>query len=292
MEPDSATKTTDSHSGSYALQLQNVVTMWNDTTGYITNGTMGSSGPTGGTPLTQNPDTLSFYYKYSPVGHDTAILYVFTTSYDTITHTSSPVEVYLLKLPAQSNYTKMTVPFYYAGFPPVDTINLTFCSGNIINTNAWVGLGSTLKVDDINLTYKAGITNLAMIMPSGNINFCNGTANQHITIMLKNTGNTMIQSGQVIDIYNKIDTNQVVFETDSLTSNWLPNDSLFYTFSHTTNLSSPGQHTYKFYLHYQNDTIHLNHTTSGIATETFSKLRSISSREIQYTYIHSTFRIL
>ena len=67
------TKTDDSYEGNYAIRIENTLTLWDDTLGFITNGTFGEDGPIGGMPIDSIPDLLSGYYKYSPVGPDTAI---------------------------------------------------------------------------------------------------------------------------------------------------------------------------------------------------------------------------
>jgi len=263
----SSTKSTDSYSGNYSLLLKNVVTIWGDTAGYITNGIMGSNGPAGGKPITFNPDTFTFFYKYIPVGLDTALVIATSSRYDTALHTTIPIEQYVLKLPAKNIYTKVQIPFTYNGYPYADTINISYASGNVMDSTAFVGLGSELYIDSLSLSYKS-FTDLAVVEPIGNFNFCSGLTNSQISILIKNTGSDLIPTGQVIDVYYQIDANPLVSEHDTLTSDFYSNDTIFYTFLQTVDLSSMGLHTYKFYINYPSDTLNMNDTSSGVANHT------------------------
>ncbi|MCD4747046.1 MAG: T9SS type A sorting domain-containing protein [Bacteroidales bacterium] len=148
------TKTTDSYDGNYALRLENVETMWNDVFGAITNGGFGDDGPFGGMPVSQNPDILSGYYKYFPEGPDTALASITLFWYDSSMDSTIMLEEQVLKLPAVSSYTYFEVPVQYNFLPIADTVNLAFASGNIEEDSAYVGLGSVLYLDALELTFK------------------------------------------------------------------------------------------------------------------------------------------
>lgn len=147
----SVTKSTDAYHGTYALRLETKL-LFDDTIGYITNGEMGDNGPTGGMAVNQNPHKLTGYYKYTPVGPDTALAALFSLDY-TATDTIM-VDSNLVKLPAAYNYTYFEVPLTYNGWPIIDTLNISFASSNIMDDSPYAGVGSVLYIDSLNLTYK------------------------------------------------------------------------------------------------------------------------------------------
>ncbi len=150
--PMSATKSTTSQNGSFAMRLENVATTWGDTAGYITNGYIGMNGPAGGMHVNNNPQKLTGYYEYFPVGPDTALGALFTF------RNGLPVDSVFIDLPAQSIYTYFEMSLNYHAWPVVDTLNIAFASGNINDSTSFVGLGSVLYIDNLNITYyPAGI---------------------------------------------------------------------------------------------------------------------------------------
>ena len=144
--PYSATKNTSSYSGNYAMRLETVGATFNDTAGYITNGYFGNNGPAGGLQVWGNPWKVTGYYKYFPVGSDTAWAGAFT-SYNTI-----GVETVFIPLTNQNSYTYFEIPLTYNSFPTVDTINIAFSSSNI-TSGSFNGLGSALYLDELGIIY-------------------------------------------------------------------------------------------------------------------------------------------
>lgn len=149
----SVTKTTDSYDGTYATSIKNVQLLSGDTMGYLTNGRFGSNGPQGGMQVFQNPEKITGYYKYAPVGPDTALIGCFAYIDDGMGH-QVPVDSQMIKLPAASSYTYFEIPFSYNGWPYVDTLNISISSGNLQDTLVPVGLGSKLYVDMLDITYQ------------------------------------------------------------------------------------------------------------------------------------------
>jgi len=147
----SVTKSTDAHHGSYAARIE-TIEVFDDTMGFITNGHLGDDGPMGGMAVWQNPHKLSGYYKYTPVGPDSALAGVFSLDY-TATDTIL-VDSNMIKLPAAYNYTYFEIPLQYNGWPIIDSFNITFASSNIEDDLYYVGLGSVLYIDSLNLSYK------------------------------------------------------------------------------------------------------------------------------------------
>ena len=147
----SASKTTDSYSGTYALKLETILTLWGQTLGYVTNGIIGDHGPEGGVPISHNPGSVTGFYKYIPNGPDTALVVVTTTRYDIQTDTTVSLDMALIKLPPSSVYIPFVISLNYNGFPPADTVNISFASSNLVDSMAYVGLGSILYIDSLNI---------------------------------------------------------------------------------------------------------------------------------------------
>jgi len=131
-----ATKTTDSHGGSFALRLE-TIEVFDDTIGFITNGGFGNGPLEGGVPFTQMSDTLIGYYKYSPSGLDTAALSLeFFINGIGIGQTG-------IILTSQSNYTEFKLGFSLGQAPDTLRINM---SSSIVET---AGIGSVLFMDSL-----------------------------------------------------------------------------------------------------------------------------------------------
>ncbi|MCD4665492.1 MAG: PCMD domain-containing protein, partial [Bacteroidales bacterium] len=101
----SVTKSEDSYEGNFAVRIESTLTMWDDTLGLVTNGTFGDDGPMGGMPVDNIPDVLSGYYKYTPVGPDTALAAIALYHYNETTGMTETLEENLIKLPAAEDYT-------------------------------------------------------------------------------------------------------------------------------------------------------------------------------------------
>jgi hypothetical protein len=142
----SATKSISSYSGSYALRLETITTTWGDTTGYVTNGKLGPGGPAGGMQVFGNPSKITGYYKYIPVGNDTALGAAFTF------RNSVMIENRMIAFTPKTTYTYFEIPFSYSAWPYIDTLDLFFSSSNM-QANAFMGLGSVLFIDSLNVLY-------------------------------------------------------------------------------------------------------------------------------------------
>ncbi len=198
----SATRTTDHYDGTYAMKLKSVPLTIGDTMGYLTNGIFGSNGPQGGMPVPQNPSIISGYYKYIPVGLDTAIAVCFDYYYNPATDSTVTLAVSSIKLPPINTYTYFEIPFTYNGTPVTDTVNVTFASGN--KSGLYHGLGSTLFLDDLQISYMpVGVTESNQ--EAGNINVFPNPVNGDCNVSFD------LNSDQTIylDLYNE--TGQKVF---------------------------------------------------------------------------------
>ncbi|MCF8369028.1 MAG: T9SS type A sorting domain-containing protein [Bacteroidales bacterium] len=152
----SVTKTTDSYEGNFAIRIENKLTMWDDTVGFITNGTIGDEGPTGGLPVNNIPAMLSGYYKYFPVGQDSALAGMVLYHYNESTGVKETLDSAYTTLSVAAEYTYFQIPVDYFTLPEPDTLNIAFGSGNF--EGSFVGLGSVLYVDALEISYKPDLT--------------------------------------------------------------------------------------------------------------------------------------
>jgi hypothetical protein len=147
------TQSTDAYSGNYALRIENVLSAGLDTIGFASNGYFINEDFAGGMPVLQNPVKVTGYYKYNPVGNDTALVGVFSSKYNASLGYSERLDSSLVKLTATNIYTYFEVPLYYNSWPIADTLNITFASGNFQYDTSLLVPGSVLLVDDIEVIY-------------------------------------------------------------------------------------------------------------------------------------------
>ena len=96
---------------------------------------------TGGMPYAQKPTQLKGWYKYNPVGNDTAKISVW------FKQAGSEIGGGDLKIFGQTNlWTEFTVDLYYQPGSMPDTANILFLSSNAYNG---VPIGSALEIDHI-----------------------------------------------------------------------------------------------------------------------------------------------
>lgn len=150
----SVIKSTNSHTGNYAAKIESHLTNFDDTLGFITNGYLGDEATEGGMPVDDIPEMLSGYYKYFPVGPDSATAGMTLYKYNTNTGQTMILDSAFIKLPAANEYTYFEIPVDYYSVPEPDTLNIVFGSGNFDDKNSYIGLGSTLYLDDLEITYK------------------------------------------------------------------------------------------------------------------------------------------
>ncbi|MHC1706686.1 MAG: T9SS type A sorting domain-containing protein [Bacteroidales bacterium] len=146
-------KSTDHFDGQYSVKLINKVSVGGDTISFITNGIIGENGPAGGSPVTQNPSHYSFYYKYQPVGNDSALAMGVLWAWNPLLNHSVILDSVMIQLTAQSTWTYQELNFNYTQFPLADTITIAFAAGNINDYGPGVELGSTLWVDKVKVEY-------------------------------------------------------------------------------------------------------------------------------------------
>ncbi len=151
------TKSTNSYEGSFAAKIETTQTLIEDTLGFITNGMMGEDNPIGGMAVDSTPDKLSGYYKYIPVGPDTAIGGLFLYHHNESTGMADLLEESIIKLPPVDEYTYFEVEVDYFSLPEPDTVNIAFASSNLQDYETYIGLGSELYIDALQITYKPNL---------------------------------------------------------------------------------------------------------------------------------------
>ncbi|MBN2745302.1 MAG: T9SS type A sorting domain-containing protein [Bacteroidales bacterium] len=166
--PPYVQKSTDAHHGSFALKITTQFINNNqDTLAHVTNGNIMSDDFSGGMPTFASPRKITGYYKYTPVGNDSALIAIRCYA------SPSGINDYndLIKLPAASNYTyfEINIPFFN---PIIDTIGIGFASSNIYDGHIHAREGSTLLIDSLNILYHpVGIeetspTNAVVLFPN------------------------------------------------------------------------------------------------------------------------------
>lgn len=134
--------------------IETTIAEWGDTIGYITNGSFtGPNGPAGGMAVYQNPEKITGYYKYIPVGNDTGLAGGWTTRWDVVGDSAIPYDESLTWLPPASSWTYFEVNLAYNAFPYPDTLTIAFASSNFEGNINTIGIGSMLYLDEIGVSY-------------------------------------------------------------------------------------------------------------------------------------------
>ncbi len=150
--PNSVTKSSDAHGGNFAASIK-TADINGDTLGFLTNGNIGEDGPLGGMPVNANPKTLSGFYKYTPVGPDTAVCALVSYRYDALSGNTMALDSVFISLPPTAGYTNFSASLMYNTFPYADTLAIVFSSSNMNDSTSYMGIGSELLIDDLSLEY-------------------------------------------------------------------------------------------------------------------------------------------
>ncbi|MCD4731994.1 MAG: T9SS type A sorting domain-containing protein [Bacteroidales bacterium] len=108
-------------------------------------------------PVDSIPDKLSGYYKYFAVGPDTALGGLTLYHYNVNTGNTELLEEAFTQLPPADDYTYFEIEVDYFSLPEPDTMNIAFASGNVDEESIYIGLGSVLYVDALEITYKPNL---------------------------------------------------------------------------------------------------------------------------------------
>lgn len=204
----SISKSTNAHSGSFALQLQTAVfTNPNngetDTiSGNAFTGTPGMGPGMPGTPgfaFTNRPDSLTGWYTYSTSGNDANEVRVILSRWDTTTLQREEIANTVFSCNPIDLYTRFSFPIQYNSSNTPDTASIEIRSSN--SPMEAPVLGSILLVDDLEFT-SADQTGFSNISTSPSFRIFPNPANDFLNISGKNNEIIIIINalGQTIEL--------------------------------------------------------------------------------------------
>jgi hypothetical protein len=157
-------KSTDAHGGSFAALMKSRTIVGNFVgatlfTGYLNTTSPLAPIPMLGIPFTGRPVAMKGWYKYTPVGGDSAWMYIKLTKWNTTTNTREQIG-YIEKrdYAAVNAYTSFDMPINYSSNAIPDSIIIVFSAS--AGAEQGVGqVGSSLWIDDVVLDYGANSIN-------------------------------------------------------------------------------------------------------------------------------------
>lgn len=189
-------RTTDAKAGLYAIELTTYLGDNNGnpvarggqvSTGYYPNNCNGSCNELGGFPFSNQIDTLAFWYKYVPLGNDSAEV--------NINFKKNGVNIWGTgrNLHAAPSYTLMEIPFNIGQTP--DSVMIG------IQSSSWrdsllTFVGSDLKIDEIHFKTQPLTTNIFSLKNEKTISIFPNPANDKIQVQCLGI------SVQSLEIYN------------------------------------------------------------------------------------------
>lgn len=161
--PVTVEKSTDAHSGSYSAML--TTRTWGTLTipGLVVTGEFDFQNPRfliQGKPFTDQPNAFHGWYKFLPIGSDSAGIAALLTRWNVGAMRRDTLAIAALSVvTAASAWTSFDLPFYYlqTGVSPDTIIMALVSSGDGQNFNGQTG--STLWVDDLSLEYATATPN-------------------------------------------------------------------------------------------------------------------------------------
>lgn len=189
-------KSTDKHTGNYAMNIQTVKLVSNplpsklkDTTGGVFTGIFNLNGVKYGYADSTRVGEMKFWAKYTPVGNDTAWGTIILQKHNPATPTKPDTVAvgYAKVYGTVSTYTEFTAPVTYLIDTYPDTITVLFASSGLKKAQ----IGSSLLVDDVSYTIAVGVgekskNNIA-------VNVFPNPANSIVNFSIINTTATSVQ---------------------------------------------------------------------------------------------------
>lgn len=152
------TKSTDAHSGSFAVQCK--TDSFTDPMGnmqiipgilFLGMRGMGPQAPNLlGSPFNIRPDSFVGWFKYAPKGQDAFKVDVLFTKWNTTWNKQDTIGSGVFMGDAATTYTRFSMPIDYSSWATPDSVQIFFGSGDPQNAE----LGSTLIIDDISFVTK------------------------------------------------------------------------------------------------------------------------------------------
>ena len=200
-------KSTNAHSGSFAIQLQTAVFTNPNTGGTDTipgNAFTGSPGMGPGAPgtpgfaFTNRPDSLTGWYTFSPVGNDMNEVRVTLSRWDAITLQREEIANTVFSCNPSDIYSRFSFPIQYNSNSTPDTAAIEIRSSN--SPMEAVILGSIFLVDDLEFA-SADQTGFSIVESSSSLKFFPNPANEILSISNKTNAQVNIENalGQVIE---------------------------------------------------------------------------------------------
>jgi hypothetical protein len=235
----SISKSTNAHSGSFALQLQTAVfTNPNngetDTiSGNAFTGTPGMGPGMPGTPgfaFTNRPDSLTGWYTYSTSGNDANEVRVILSRWDAITLQREEIANTVFSCNPIDIYTRFSFPIQYNSSNTPDTASIEIRSSN--SPMEAPVLGSILLVDDLEFT-SADQTGFSYISTTQSFRIFPNPANDFLNVSSKNNEIIKIINalGQTIELI-QLSANSITNISTSNYSNgiyFIVNDGNFFS---------------------------------------------------------------
>lgn len=163
-ESPKVTPSFDCHSGTHAVRIETFrvdLGGGDNTYGYVLlNAHIGDGGPVGGVPYTLstlNPE-ISGFYKYAPVGSDSALVYAQFSKYNTSTHETDSVGTFFFFLPLAPTYTPFAFQPALSILP--DTVLIGFAASDVRPGAPHAQTGSVLYVDDVKVSDPVAVIEL------------------------------------------------------------------------------------------------------------------------------------
>lgn len=143
---------TDAHSGTYGIKLESKnagqLAPGIVATGTLTSNSSGGGGVTGGVPYSMRPDSFAGWYKYIPVGSDTAVLSVSFTKWNNATKMQEEVgTVKFTESKTITSYKRFAAKVNYTSSSTPDTMVIVLRGSGPSATLSQVG--TVLYIDDI-----------------------------------------------------------------------------------------------------------------------------------------------
>ncbi len=219
----SIVKTTDAHSGNFALSLTSgtIDAFGGDTLTLLTNGSFGINGPEGGDAYSDRPVKLSGYYKYTPVANDSALVLMRLSKWNTANNMQDSIGGVVATLGPASSYTKFSLDIGYNLSYNPDTVILAFAASDYIDINNIYHPGSELILDDLAFEFPNGVSLPVKEALSGTIVYPNpSTGTLYIDLSGKGDASSDIR---LYNLIGKDMTNQVISNYDMAKNRYLLN---------------------------------------------------------------------
>lgn len=200
--PWAVTRSTDAHSGDYAIELKNIATSLNQTTMLMTNSPSQDGGMNNKIPVTARYNRIEGYYKYSTQQPDTFnIMVLMMNGEDFIAVANYKQSV------NTTNYTKFSIPIMYTSpasiVPDSAVIMITAGSSDDFKE------GSTLLIDDIAFVLSSGLNNYGVAF-SADVNVYPNPASDFVNVAIKGATNGKVKVELVNVIGQTLKTEEVM----------------------------------------------------------------------------------